>query len=566
MRCSKCHSEFEGNFCPNCGARAIQTKKQEGVLLGFRSNKGWKKFLSVAYLVVCGLLAFSAITGSRAGQITTYDFLVDKAWKMTIVLLFLSPYIFLSNTRFRDIIPLFKRRNAGLSFVGMLIVVFAIAFIGGGITSMHSEEYQADMENHAYVVVTSEGSNCTSEVVASLKCEYCGKETEEAIPPSGHKLNEQSRVDPDCVTAGSITSTCGNCGEVIIEPVDALGHTLTELSRIEASCTKTGKVQSKCDICGEEVTEELEVLPHDLTEISRKDATCSAAGEKTSKCSVCGQRVTEEIPTLTHKLVEVSRQEPTDYIDGEIITRCENCGEESIEIIPCLIPRGSSDNPHVFDAQVLFDLSIDGTSQAPYLEQWVDITGTVLTISDYGDLKGYYLVGGPGQGVVCWVDGDDTKVQYGQVMNFVGKVSVADTRHIEINECQIKSVTWPEEKPKSPVTISGWRYTIDYVGGVEWNFKLTNNSDKTIKYVVLEWNCYNGVGDLVRDEITGRTYHSVKYTGPLDPGRTTNTQRNTTLFYNHAYKSASLTKLQVEFMDGTVINITSQGYSDIIVN
>lgn len=139
-----------------------------------------------------------------------------------------------------------------------------------------------------------------------------------------------------------------------------------------------------------------------------------------------------------------------------------------------------------------------------------------------------------------------------------------NTKHIEINECEIVSVSWPEEKQKSPVTISGWRYTIDYVGGVEWNFKLTNNTDKEIKYVSMEWYCYNAVGDLVRCEITGRSSHSVRYTGPLGPGQTSNTQRNTTLFYNHCYKSAKLTKLQVEFIDGTIINVTSQGYSDII--
>lgn len=95
---------------------------------------------------------------------------------------------------------------------------------------------------------------------------------------------------------------------------------------------------------------------------------------------------------------------------------------------------------------------------------------------------------------------------------------------------------------------------------------MSNNSDKPIKYVVMEWACYNGVGDLIRCEITGKSTHSVKYTGPLEPGQTTSAQRNTTLFYNHSYKSAKLTKLQVELMDGTIIKITSQGYSDIIAD
>lgn len=543
MKCPGCGAEAKGNFCEHCGCklpqkttnvssyvedrpRVTKTTKKQGVLLGFRSNKGWKKFLSILYLIFCGMLALSAFSGGRQGQVTMYDYVVDKVWRMTIVLLFLSPYIFLSNTKFRDVLPLFKRRNAGLSFVGMIIVVFAIAFLGGSITSLHSEEYQADMDNHAYVVVSTEGNSCTSEVVASMECEYCGKTTEETIPASGHELVEQSRVEPDCTTAGSVTSKCANCNEVITEPVAALGH--------------------------------------DLEVSSQVDATCSSPGQRVGKCNVCGENVTEEIPQLSHKLEEVSRVDATDYEDGEVVSKCENCGEEIVEVLPCLIPRGSKENPHIFEPQVLFDLSVDGESQKPYFEQWVNITGTVLSISDYGELKGYYLVGGPGNGVVCWVDGGDTDVQYGQAVNFIGKISVADTKHIEINECEIVSVSWPEEKQKSPVTISGWRYTIDYVGGVEWNFKLTNNTDKEIKYVSMEWYCYNAVGDLVRCEITGKSSHSVRYTGPLGPGQTSNTQRNTTLFYNHSYKSAKLTKLQVEFMDGTIINVTSQGYSDII--
>ena len=415
-----------------------------------------------------------------------------------------------------------------MSFVGLFIVSFALGLASGAINSMHSEEYLADMENHAYVVVSTEGASCTSEGIASMKCEYCGRTTEEPIPSFGHEFIEQSRVEADCITAGSVTSKCANCNEVVTETIAALGH--------------------------------------DLEVSSQVDATCFAPGQVVGKCNVCGENVTEEIPQLSHKLEEVSHIDATDYEDGELVSKCGNCGEEVVEVLPCLVPRGSKENPHVFEPQVLFDLSVDGESQKPYFEQWVNITGTVLSISDYGNLKGYYLVGGPGNGVVCWVDGDENVAQYGQAVNFIGKISVADTKHIEINECEIVSISWPEKKQKSPVTISGWTYTIDSVGGVEWNFKLTNNSDKTIKYVVMEWNCYNAVGDLIYDEISGKSSHSVRYTGPLEAKHTSNVQRNTTLFYNYNYKSAKLTKLQVEFMDGTIINVNSLGYKDIVVN
>ena len=530
MTCIKCNTEYTGNFCPNCGtpATATQPPKKQGVLLGFRSKKGWKMFLSILYLGFWGIVALALLTTARQGQVTAYDHAIDKISNALLIIGFLSPYIFLSNTKFRSILPLFKQRKAGLSFAGIVIVCSTLLVIGGIVNSQHSDEYKADMENHAYAVISTVDASCTEDGETEYECAYCGKSKTETIEAKGHNMIEASRTGASCEEAGSITYKCENCGEENIEEVAVLGH--------------------------------------NLKEVSRTDATCSAPGSIVSKCDNCGKEITEEIAVLEHKFAEVSRTEATDTEDGEIRKKCENCGEETLEIIPCTNPKGTEDNPYVFTAQELFDLSADGVSQTKYLDKYVEVSGTVLSISDYSSLKGYYLVGGAGAGVVCWVDSSKTEAQYGQNATFVGKVTVADTKHIEIAECKVKNVDWPTEKQLSPVSICDWRYTIDYVGGVEWNFKLKNNSDKTIKYVTIEWNCYNAVGDLIYDSITGRSSHSVKYTGPLEPGDTTGSKRNTTLFYNSSYSSAKLTKLEVEFMDGTVIKINDQGYYDYIVD
>ena len=225
---------------------------------------------------------------------------------------------------------------------------------------------------------------------------------------------------------------------------------------------------------------------------------------------------------------------------------------------------GSKNNPYVLDAETWYENHCEGSNSTKYIDKWVKVTGTVLSISDYGNLKGYYLSGGPGYGLVCWVKGSSTDANYGQQIEYIGKVSVEDSTQVEISDGEIKSASWPTNKPKSPVTISNWTSTRDSVGGVEWNFKFTNNTDKVVKYITMEWACYNAVGDPVYDEITGKSTVSVKYTGPLEAGKTTNLLRNTTLFYSYSYKSAKLAKLTVEFMDGTIICLSSQGYSDII--
>lgn len=227
--------------------------------------------------------------------------------------------------------------------------------------------------------------------------------------------------------------------------------------------------------------------------------------------------------------------------------------------------EGSQSNPYTLDADLWYSNHRSGTLTQKYMDRWVKVSGTVLSISDYGSLKGYYLSGGPGCGLVCWADETSLSVQYGQQITYIGKVSVEDSKHIEITDGELVSVSWPTTKSKSPITITDWAWTSDYLGGVEWNFKITNNTNETVKYVTMEWDCYNAVGDLVRDEITGKSSYSIKYTGPLNSTQSTDLLRNTTLFYNSSYYTSKLTKLIVEFTDGTIIYINDECYTDILI-
>lgn len=489
MKCICCNTEYTGNFCPNCGtpAVAMQPTRKEGFLLGFRTHTGWKKFLAITYLVFLSFVATVVLASPREGQVTMYDFIVGKCFVATLFLAFFSPFIFLSNTKLRTKLPLFKYKKAGLSFVGMLIVIqtlFICAFIINNV--FYSDEYMADRANHSYEVVSVEEASCTNDGAIKYECSYCGRSNTESIAATGHNMIEALRVEATCETAGSITYNCATCREEEFKELAALGHSFEELSRTE----------------------------------------------------------------------------PTDTEDGEIHAKCKTCGMEKIDVIPCPIPWGTEDCPYIFTAQELFDLSADGLSQSKYQDKWVEVSGTILAISDYDSLKGYYLVGGAGAGVVCWIDSSTTDAQYGQTAVFIGKVTVADTKHIEIAECKIKDVQWPAEKQLSPVSICDWSHTINYFGGVEWNFRFKNNSEKTVKYITMEWNCYNAVDDLVYDNITGNCNFSITYTGPLSPGETSGSNCNTTLFYNHSYSYSKLTKLVIEFMDGTVVHIHDKGYYD----
>ena len=119
---------------------------------------------------------------------------------------------------------------------------------------------------------------------------------------------------------------------------------------------------------------------------------------------------------------------------------------------------------------------------------------------------------------------------------------------------------------KSPIKINYFKYTIDYVCGVEWNFSITNNSGKTINYITLKWYNYNSIDDYVYDSISGKNYVQIKYTGPLYSGASTGGKRNITKFYNCSYKKSKLSEIIIEYADGTVQRIYAYDmlyYSDL---
>ena len=508
MKCHNCGTEFEGNFCPECGKATLkevennehiaQNESVEIVsndkpvkcgkaLLGFRSNKIWKKIISVAYLAVCGLVLLGTLVESRQGQVTMYDHIINKVYSIVLVLTLVSPYIFLSDTKIRNALPLFKDKSRGKSIGGMAIVLVCLFALSGIVNEFHSAEYKADMENHAYVVVSSK--------------------------------------DADCTTPGEIEYYCEYCGRTEIKTDEALGHNMKETSRTEATCTTQGSIVGKCQRCNEYATEPIAALGHDMKELSRT--------------------------------------EPSGDNDGTITYKCSRCTHQTTETIVNPNPKGSKANPYVYKADEWHKNYSNGTAKN-HLNEYVKVTGTVLNISDYNTLKGYYLVGGPGCGLICWVENGTTSIQYGQTVEFIGKVTIGDTGHIEVAECEVLSVQWPTEKTKSPITMSDWKWSRDYVGGVEWSFRFTNNTNKVVKYITVKWNCYNAVGDLVRDEITGKTSHGVTVTGPINPRETTDFLCNSTKFYSYSFSKAVLSYMVVEFMDGTVIRI-NDAYTDFLV-
>ncbi|MBR5310509.1 MAG: zinc ribbon domain-containing protein, partial [Oscillospiraceae bacterium] len=140
MKCKKCNAEVNSNFCPHCGTPVLNNASNQK-LLGFRSNKTWKKVISILYLSICLIIFFFSIISSKQENISTYDFIIDKFFQIILCFVFISPYIFLSNTNFRDELPFFKKHKFIYSIFGMFIVLFIFTISISIVNSLHSEEY-----------------------------------------------------------------------------------------------------------------------------------------------------------------------------------------------------------------------------------------------------------------------------------------------------------------------------------------------------------------------------------------------------------------------------------------
>ena len=251
-------------------------QKKCNKLLGFRTDKTWKKVISISYLIFCFVFFVFAITGERKGQITSYDYWINKTSYLVLSLAPFSPYIFLSDTKLRNKLPLFNKHSTTASIGGLLIVLVALFILFGVIDSAHSDEYKADMKNHAYTVISSKDATCETDGEIISSCEYCGKETTEIIAK--------------------------------------LGHNMTEITRKEATENEDGQIVNKCSVCGKEETIILEKLTK-KEETTKANKTTEKKKESTTekKTELITEKPTSEKTTVT-TTTKVTTNTPTEPI------------------------------------------------------------------------------------------------------------------------------------------------------------------------------------------------------------------------------------------------------------
>ncbi len=270
---------------------------------------------------------------------------------------------------------------------------------------------------------------------------------------------------------------------------------------------------------------------HEYKVTEQQDSTCTKAGYIKQVCSLCGNEIIDTLDAH-HSWTEQVIENATCTSKQKIEKKCSRCGTteylESGDLIA-----------HTWEK----DTIVEATCSHP--KQTINKCskcGTTETIEEGNAIPHKFD---------DWIiTTEPTTEKEGQKTR---KCTVCNhNEHATILK-------------KSPLSILGMTYNIDVVGGVEWTVEIKNNSPSTIKYVTLQWSCYNAVGDPIFDEINGSNTVSVRITGPLESGKS-GKYTNTTKFYNHSYSSSLFTTISVEYMDGRIINITDSEYTNIFKN
>ena len=111
------------------------------------------------------------------------------------------------------------------------------------------------------------------------------------------------------------------------------------------------------------------------------------------------------------------------------------------------------------------------------------------------------------------------------------------------------------------------RYNINSVNGIdEWMTFYNKSSTKTIKYITIELEFINAVGDVLKNEIGSDKSAYMSYTGPLGPGASSGEIYWRAVFYNGDFSGTiNFKSIEIEYTDGSKLNIDDYAADGAVV-
>ena len=142
-----------------------------------------------------------------------------------------------------------------------------------------------------------------------------------------------------------------------------------------------------------------------------------------------------------------------------------------------------------------------------------------------------------------------------------------DAYYTNMTEVQSQSLTG-KQNPGSTVTIKVKKPSISItrvyfhhndIGGLNLNISFKNLSNKSIKYIIFTTEFKNSVGDDVYCNIYNSNTRHLRYTGPLDSGKS-DTAYWDAVIYNWDCSQVHFYTISVTFMDGTTQEMSYSAY------
>ncbi len=110
-------------------------------LVGFRTNKLWKKIIACIYYLFCIIMLIVAIRDVPEIKANIYDMFIYKTTMILNALSFSIPILFISNFNIKDNLPLLKRKKIWSDILGFIIIAFLVLCCGKLINMCHSNNY-----------------------------------------------------------------------------------------------------------------------------------------------------------------------------------------------------------------------------------------------------------------------------------------------------------------------------------------------------------------------------------------------------------------------------------------
>jgi len=337
--CSNCGSAIESQqkFCPNCGAK-IESSTENNYQLSIENQQITRETASIN----TNETVVSKKTRNHAA-ISVLAFILSFTYYLSPIAIALAVLDFVKNKGKKHGLSIAALIIGGLLSVLLITHTFS-SCSSKTVSTSHNTEHETNQViettpkdcEHGYhewkeatcteprtctVCGITEGnvadhnfidsvviieSTCTEEGIEHKKCSVCGyvDETDVSIAPLGHTFADGTVTkESTCKDPGIEEFVCEKCGYVKDEEIPPTNNHTVEKWKVtqKPTCTMEGVQEGKCAVCGETIQSKIDKAEHtdDNEWVIIEPATDLRAGKRATHCSICGTEMRVETYELT---------------------------------------------------------------------------------------------------------------------------------------------------------------------------------------------------------------------------------------------------------------------------